>query len=166
MNTATLLKGTILTTPKGALFSVTLRRTVETLAAAAGHVIEKQSTITLRNAPYANMKAVKEGVANGDREAPTLNRNIVKVIWEGIGGAYIALTTTGKEVVAAPQNQVDNVIWYFDGEQVEKESIKHFLNKKDRESVDLKEKREEAREKCQELFVTIGIDNIILVNGR
>jgi hypothetical protein len=166
MNTTNLLKGVILTTPKGGLFSVTLRRTIECLASAVGHTIEKQSTITLRNAPYANMKAVKEGVTNGEREAPTLSKNIKEVVWEGIGGAKLALTTRDNLVVSAPQNQVDNVIWFLDGKEVEKNEIRHFLNKRDREDVNLTEKREEARDKCQELFVHIGVDNIIKVNGR
>jgi hypothetical protein len=165
MNTTNRLKTVILNTPKGLNFSVTSRRIVDTLARFRHLCIEKQSTITLRNAAYEKMAAVKKGVANGDREAPTLNKNIKRIIWEGIGGAYLAETTTGKEVVAAPQSQVDSVKWFLNGEQIEKEKIEEFLTGRDREKVDLQEKREVARGKAQELFVFIDTSNILAVNG-
>lgn len=146
---------------KGTCVRIIVDRPAETykkLASEAGE-IRKRTAYSVQLASYANRQPVRDAVASGEREAPTLPAwvartedagNGLRFWFHANGTAYLALPVFGDKSRARVQ-------WTRNGAKVQKNEIEKFLTAKETAAVP---SAAELAEKGQAPFNTIKLENI------
>jgi len=116
----------------GAFVTINVKKTLgkgdiyAKLASEAGK-IEKLTRLQVKLHPYATRKDIKEAIASGEREMPTLPAYVESVeklenhltFWKGKNGTeYLALPSANTEA---------KTTFFRNGKEVSKEEIAHFL---------------------------------------
>jgi hypothetical protein len=147
--------------PNAPIGSLLYRKPLKTLKGVNSSV-EKQARLTVKLCAYARLKAVREAVANEEREAPTLNRNLLpdSVTPTAIKGVYFATTVKGNRVICLPDlGPNGKPIYYLDGQETEKDNVKKLCLAS--EFPAHLPTKQELSDKGQALFKMIGLDNIL-----
>ena len=132
----------------------------KTLALEAGD-IRKQSSYSMQIAAYSNRAPVKQAVAEGEREAPSLPSWVAGTesfkngltFWRNAsGGYYLALPLFGDKGKAKNK-------WFRNGKEVDFSEVQPFLLAS--EIPIQRETKQETEEKGQAQFNAIKIENIL-----
>lgn len=143
----------------GTFFSITMRRPAKTFKGVT-EVIEKMTIMTGQLCDYSARAAVKNAVADGERDAPELPSHIshsfkegnVK-FWQGNSGKiYLPMPLAGNK---------SKVTWFMGGEVVDYATVEPYLTSADRQKEH--KTKEELAEVGQVPFVGIDIENILEV---
>lgn len=145
---------------QGSFFSLTMKRLAKTLKGVT-EVIEKETTMAGQLCDYSARAAVKNAIAEGERDAPELPSHIshsfkegnVK-FWAGKNGkTYLPMPLAGNNT---------KVTWYLGGEPVDYKTVEPYLLAADKPKE--RKDKEELAELGQVPFVGIDIENIISVH--
>lgn len=143
----------------GSFFSVTVRRPAK-VRKGTTEVIEKMTVMTGQLCDYAARAAVKNAVADGERDAPELPSHIshsfkegnVK-FWQGNNGeVYLPMPMAGKSTVT----------WFLGGEPVDYSEVEPYLLAADKPKPH--KTKEELAELGQVAFSATSLKNIIDVH--
>lgn len=140
--------------------SLVYKRPLKTLKTVS-QTVEKRARLAVKLCPYNRLKAVREAVEADEREAPTLNRNLVpeSVTPTAIKGVYFATTVKGTRVICLPDLGPSGKSTYFiDGQEAEKDKVKGLCYAS--EFSDLPSKQDLAN-KGQSFFKMVSLENII-----
>jgi len=144
---------------QGSFFAITMKRLAKTLKGVT-EVIEKETIMTGQLCDYAKRAAVKNAVADGDREAPELPSHIESVFH--VGGVKFWQGKSGKTYLPMPlAGNKSKVTWFLGGEPVEYSEVEQYLLASDKPKK--AQDKDELAEKGQVPFVGIDIDNILEV---
>lgn len=143
----------------GSFFSVKMRKVAKTFKGVT-EVVEKESVMTGQLCDYSARFAVKNAVAEGERDAPELPSHIENSFMEGsvkfwqgkTGAVYLPMPLTGNKT---------RVQWYLGGNPVEYAEVEPFLTSADKPKE--RKDKDELAEIGQVPFVGINIENILEV---
>ncbi len=140
--------------------SLIYERPVKTLKT-VNKTITKRARLAVKLCAYSRLKAVREAVENDEREAPTLNRNLIpeSVTPTAIKGVYFATTVKGNRVLCLPDLGPSGKSTYFlDGQETDKENVKNLCLASEFRSLPSKS---DLAEKGQSFFKMVSLENII-----
>ena len=145
---------------QGSFFSITMKRLAKTLKGVT-EVVEKETTMTGQLCDYSARAAVKNAVAEGERDAPELPSHISNTFnvggvkfWQGNNGAvYLPMPLAGNK---------SKTTWYLGGEPVEYAEVEPYLLASDKPKE--RKGKEELAEIGQVPFVGVNVENILKVH--
>jgi len=144
---------------QGSFFSITMRRPAKTLKGVT-EVVEKQTVMTGQLCDYSARAAVKNAVAEGEREAPELPSHISHSFTEG--GVKFWMGKNGSVYLPMPlAGNKSKVTWFLGGEPVEYAEVESFLLASDKPKE--RKDKDELAELGQVPFVGINVENILEV---
>jgi hypothetical protein len=144
----------------GSFFSVKMRKLAKTFKGVA-EVVEKESIMTGQLCDYSARFAVKNAVAEGERDAPELPSHIKNSFtvgsvrfWQGKNGSvYLPMPLAGNKT---------KVQWYLGGNPVEYSEVEPLLTSADKPKE--RKDRDELAEIGQVPFVGINVENILEIH--
>ncbi len=125
------------------------------------HSIRKRAKLAVKLCSYSRLKAVREAVENDEREAPTLNRNLVpeSVTPTAIKGVYFATTVKGNRVLCLPDlGPSGKSVYFIDSQETEKEKVIPLCQASE---FRFSPSKAELAEKGQSFFKMVSLENII-----
>lgn len=140
--------------------SLVYKRPLKTLKTVSA-TVEKRARLAVKLCAYSRLKAVREAVENEEREAPTLNKNLLpeSVTPTAIKGVYFATTTKGNRVLCLPDlGPSGKSVYFLDGQETEKDKVKDLCLASEFRSLPSKQ---ELSDKGQSFFKMVSLENII-----
>ena len=147
---------------KGSFFTITSRHKAKVFKGVPD-IVEKQSKYQgMVAVDYANRAAVKESVANGERDAPKLLTYVKESFiihqtkfWRGHNGqVYLPVAVTGNK----PQNQ-----WYLNDKPCDYADVEALLHASEKPKKS-KVNKDALAERGQVPFIGIKVEHIIKIN--
>lgn len=144
---------------QGSFFSITMKRLAKTLKGVT-EVVEKQTIMTGQLCDYSARAAVKNAVAEGERDAPELPSHISHSFTEG--GVKFWQGKNGSVYLPMPLAGKSKVTWFLGGEQVDYSEVEPYLLASDKPKE--RKDKDELAELGQVPFVGVNVENILEVH--
>jgi len=115
--------------PAGGFFSITVLRPAHLNASHKEVDLQVESVFQMQKAAYSKRKAVREAVANGEREAPTLPKWLDPQSLESVKGIHFASHWNGTEYLRQPQFEGNKTSKKFllNGKEISPEDVRGMV---------------------------------------
>lgn len=144
---------------QGSFFSITMKRLAKTKKGVT-EVVEKQTIMTGQLCDYSARAAVKNAIAEGERDAPELPSHISHSFTEG--GVKFWMGKNGSVYLPMPLAGKPKTTWFLGGEQVDYSEVEPYLLASDKPKE--RKDKDELAEVGQVPFVGVNVENILEVH--